>query len=993
MHKVLIFSILFLVAAFPVMAQGITVQGTVTDANDGSSLPGVNILVKGTALGAVTNSDGTFSLSVPSAGSVLVISFVGYQTTEIALNGRTSIQVALVPDVTALDEVVVVGYGMVKKSDLTGSVSSVRGKDLTTVPAINPLQSLQGKVAGLQIANSSGAPGAGTYVRIRGIGTFNDSSPIFVVDGVILPNIDYLNAADIESIEVLKDASATAIYGSRGANGVIIVTTKKGAASGGYPAITATAEYSIQDLPKKIDLLHGREYAIVRNKINPGTYNNVDAVPNTDWQDLIFRTAPLQNYQISASGGTDKFQYFTSVGYFNQQGIIPKSSYERVTLRFNNFFHASKAVRLGSNLSFTPFNQQNTNGNAVFVAYRAWPTLEPFQPDGSYTPVPGVGNVLADIEYTNSFASGLRSVNNFFAEVDFLKHFTFRSSFGVDLDYSKTKSYTPVFFVSPQQQNATDDLAKSYGDRLDWLWENTLTFNRQTGKHRLNMVAGYTAQESSSEFVSLGIENLLRPTEDFWYVNIFPNNVSSSYAYNGVNPSFNFSMLSYLGRLNYTYNNTYLFTATFRRDGSSKFTPSNRFANFPSVALGWNVINERFMSAMSSWLSNLKLRASWGIIGNEKINYERQYSLVLNGVNALFGEDVIYPGATYGVSGNPELKWESTKQTDIGLEAGFLNDRLTAEIDYYHRVTEDILVDLAVPGYYGNGDGAVITFNAAEVLNRGIELKLDWKGSYRDLQYSVGAVATTIHNETLKVSGTGGLNDRLLGLFNGRAVTRTAPGLPLGAFYGYRVIGVFQNTEELNNYPHLSSTGVGDLKFEDVNGDGVLNGDDRTYLGSPVPKLLYGFTFNLNYRQFDFTADFQGQHGNKIFNGKEIVRPDPYNFEQRYFNFWDGEGTSNTEPRPSNGAINYEPSSRYIYSGAFVRLRNISLGYTLPAPLAQKLGLKTARAFVRVTNLFTLSNFTGYQPEIVSGNAILNGIDGGTYPIPRISTVGLNIGL
>ncbi|MCX7637828.1 MAG: SusC/RagA family TonB-linked outer membrane protein, partial [Cyclobacteriaceae bacterium] len=646
--KFLIANLIAVLVSYYAAAQMITVKGRVVDANDGTSLPGVNILVKGTSIGSVTNADGQFSISVPSSESVLVVSFVGYKSLEVPVQGRESLTVSLEADVIALGEVVVVGYGVVKKSDLTGSVASIRGKDLTTVPAINPLQSLQGKVAGVQIANSSGAPGAGTYVRIRGIGTFNDSSPIFVVDGVILPNIDYLNAADIESIEVLKDASATAIYGSRGANGVIIVTTKRGSTSGGYPVISASAEYSIQDLPKKIDLLNGREYAIVRNKINPGTYNNVDAVPNTDWQDLIFRTAPLQNYQISASGGTDKFQYFTSIGYFGQQGIIEKSNYERVTLRFNNVFHASKSVRLGSNLSFTPFNQQNTNGNAVFVAYRAWPTLTPYQPDGSYTPVPGVGNVLADIEYTNSFASGLRSVNNLYAEVDFLKYFTFKTSLGVDLEYVKTRSYTPVFYVNPQQQNPTDDLNKSFGDRVDWLFENTVTFQREIGKHRINAVAGFTMQESSSENVSLGMENLLRPTEDFWYVNIFPNRATNSYAYNGVNPAFNFSMLSYLGRINYTFKQKYLLTATFRRDGSSKFTPANRFANFPSLAVGWNVMNESFMQRYSSWLSNLKLRASWGIIGNEKINYERQYSLVLNGINALFGNDVIYPGATYG---------------------------------------------------------------------------------------------------------------------------------------------------------------------------------------------------------------------------------------------------------------------------------------------------------------------------------------------------------
>ncbi|MBX2962257.1 MAG: TonB-dependent receptor [Cyclobacteriaceae bacterium] len=991
MNRLLLLSFCLLLAAVELMAQSRVVRGRVTGSDDGMALPGVNVIVQGTSKGTSTDANGSFSIDVDAGENTLIFTFVGYKPQTVQINEREVVTVALDPEATSLDEVVVIGYGTIRKSDLTGSVASVRGSDLNTVPAINPMQSLQGKVAGLQVANASGAPGASTYVRIRGIGTFNDASPIYVVDGVILQNIDFLNAADIASMEVLKDASATAIYGARGANGVIIVTTKRGEKTGdNYPTINVSAEYSIQELPQKIDLLNGREYAIVRNKINPGTYNNIDAVPNTDWQDLIFNPAPIQNYQVSIAGGTDKFQYYTSLGYFRQEGIISKSSFERISLKFNNTFHVTKNIRLGSNLSFIPINQQNTNGNAVFVVYRAWPTIEPYQSDGSFTPVPGVGNVLADIEYTNSFNKGIRSVNNIYAEVDFLKNFTFKSSFGADLEYNKSTSYTPVFFVNPQQQNATDDLGKGYFDRSDWLWENTLNYSKESGPHRINALAGYTLQESSSETVFLGAENLIRPGEDFWYVNIFPNLVSPNFARNDVSAGFNFSMISYLFRANYTYNNKYLFTATFRRDGSSKFSANNRYANFPAFAVGWNVINEDFM-ASSSTFSNLKLRASWGVIGNEKINYLRRYSLVLNGINALFGDDIQFPGATYGVSGNPDLQWESTEQLDIGLEMAFLDDRLTAEIGYYNRVTSDILIDLPVPGYYGNGDGALITFNAGEVLNKGFEFLVGWNSQVRDFKYSVSANLTTIHNETLQVSGTGGSDEQLVGLFNGRQVTRTVPGLPIGSFFGYQVIGVFQNQAELDSYPHLSATGVGDLKFADTNGDGFLTPADRVNLGSPIPKLLYGFSLNGEYKRFDLTIDFQGQQGNKIFNGKETVRPDPYNFEQRYFNFWDGEGTSNTEPRPSNGGINFEPSSRFIYDGSFFRLRNLSLGYTLPADWISKAGMRSLRAYARVTNLFTLSSFTGYTPEIVSGNPVLNGIDVATYPIPRIYSLGLNL--
>ncbi|MFM9075548.1 MAG: SusC/RagA family TonB-linked outer membrane protein, partial [Bacteroidota bacterium] len=877
---------------------------TVIAVEDGKPVPGVSILIKGTNRGTTSAANGSYVIDIKPGDQILQFSSVGFVTQEVSIQGRTKIDVVLEADVKTLEDVVVVGYGTVKKSDLTGSVASLKGKDLTSVPASNPMQALQGKVAGVQVANFSGAPGAGSYVRIRGIGTFNESSPIYVVDGVILNNIDYLAASDIASMEVLKDASATAIYGARGANGVVMVTTKRGAASAtGAPSISVSAEYSLQDLPRKIDLLSSSKYAQVRNRIDPGTFNNIDVLPKTDWQDLIFRTAPLMNYNVSLSGGTKKFQYYTSVGMFKQDGIIQKSGYERLSFKFNNTLHLRDNIRLGSNLSFTPYRQQNTSGNAVFAAYRAWPTIAPRQPDGSFSPVPGVGNVLADIEYTNSNGNGLRSVNSLFAEVDLMKGLTIRSSFGIDFEYGKSVSYTPVFYVSPQQQNAQDDLGKGYFDRVDWLWENTISYQKEIKGHRINAVAGYTMQESSSEDVFLGAQNLLRPDQDFWYVNIFPNLPSPNFASNGVNPGFNYSMLSSLVRANYSFRDKYLLTATFRRDGSSKFTPTNRYATFPSVAFGWNIINEPFLDN-SELISNLKLRASWGVVGNEKINYLRQYSLVLNGINALFGADVQYPGATYGVSGNPNLKWENTVQADVGLEVGLWKNRLTAEIDYYRRETRDILIDLPVPGYYGNGDGALITFNAGSVLNSGVEFTLGWKGEAGEFKYGINAVGTTINNKTLKVSGTGGSDDQLLGLFNGRAVTRTIPGAPIGSFYGYKVIGVFQDQADLNSYPRLSDSKAGDLKYEDVNKDGELDAADRTNLGSPIPKAMLGLNGELTWRQFDLGIDLQGQFGNKIFNGKEIVRPDPYNFEARYFNFWDGAGTSNSEPRPSNGGIN-----------------------------------------------------------------------------------------
>jgi TonB-linked SusC/RagA family outer membrane protein len=985
MIKTLLFVVLMAIPALG-YSQTRTISGVVKDSGDGSGIPGANVVVDGTSKGVATDLDGNFRIEISTGENVLVISFVGYKSQRVSIDQKTNIEVLLESDATNLDEIVVIGYGTVRKSDLTGAVASVKGSDLTKIPSVSPMQSLQGKVAGLQVTSSSGAPGAAPIVRIRGTGTFGNSNPIYVVDGVILDDINFLNSGDIESLEVLKDASSTAIYGSRGANGVIMVTTKKGKKGQGAPIINFSGEYSIQTLQKKIDLLNGKEFATIANEITPGSYNNVDAVPNVDWQDQLFQNAPMQNYQLSVTGASDKSQYYLGVGYFSQQGIIPKSNYERVSLKFNNTYQINDFFRLGTNLTFTPSQQQNTNGNAPFVVYRAQPVIEPFLPNGDYAPVPGVGNVLADIEYTNSFNKGIRSVDNFYMEADFLKDFTIRSSIGIDLDYNKGQNFTPEFFVSPQQQTSMSRLTKNYGDRLSWLWENTLSYNKVKGDHRISAVAGYTMQESSSENLSLVGENILRDGKDFWYLN--PDNINPSYTSNTVDLNQNYSLISYLFRANYTFKEKYLLTATYRRDGSSKFNKDNRYSDFPSLALGWNVINELFLSDQTI-LSNFKVRASWGIIGNEKINYKRQYSPVINGVGGVFGSgEILYPGSTYGVTGNSNLKWEDTYQTDIGLELGFFNDKLTVEADYYNKLTKGILIDLPIPGYLGNGDGAAITYNAAEVLNKGFEYNIGWNGEWMGIRYRIGTVGTTIHNEAIKVYGTGGEGDRLT---NGAGTTSTSPGLPLGSFYGYVTDGIFQNASELNSYPKLSAAGVGDVRYVDINNDGVINSSDRTNLGSPIPTFLYGFNLELGYKAFDLSADFQGQSGNKIYNAKETVRPDLYNFEQHVFDRWHGEGTSTTEPRASAGGYNWLPSTRFIQDGSFFRLRNVTLGYNLPKNLLDKVSIKAARMYVRGTNVFTLAKFTGYSPEVASGSAIDNGIDNSTYPVSAIYSVGVNV--
>jgi TonB-linked SusC/RagA family outer membrane protein len=1000
-----VFLILFFtgMASFS-FAQVRTIKGTVSTSDTEETLPGASVVVKETTTGTVTDLDGKYSLEVPQGQVILVVSFVGYETKEVEVGLQAVVDVLLDPKKETLDEVVVIGYGTVRKSDLTGSVGSIKSDELVKITSSNPMQSLQGRVTGVQVSSLSGAPGNNPTVRIRGVGTFNNTSPIYVVDGVILDDISFLNSADILSMEVLKDASATAIYGSRGANGVIMVTTKSGKKDQEKTVFSINGEYGLQRVARKIDLLNGKEFATIANEIKTGSYNNVDLVPNTDWQDEVFKIAPVQNYQLSASGATKNVQYYLGLGYFNQQGIIDKSSYERVTLKFNNIFNLTSFLNVGTNISLAPFSQQIAP-DVTYAVYRAQPVLEPYYPDGSFGVVYNVGNPLADLANSNNFRKGIRGVGNIYAEVNFLKSFTFKTSYGVDGGYYKAVNFTPAFTVynpdgtASQQQNVLSDLTKASSDVFTWLWENTLSYKKEIKKHSFDGVAGYTMQRTTSEEIRVTGNNLIRNGENFWYINpsyiIDPaNNVNTvNQIYNDVDPNQYYSMISFLFRVNYSFDKKYILTATFRRDGSSKFSKANRFSNFPSFAAGWNISQENFMKNIDL-ISKLKLRASWGKIGNEKISYYDRYSRIQSNMIVIFGIDgAPNPAASYGVSGNPDLKWEVSTQTDVGLEIGLLDDRLTGEFDYYNRHTDDILVALSTPGYYGNGEGSKVRFNAASMVNRGFEFNVGWRSKVNEFEYGIRVLGSTIHNEVLSIGGNSGvdsvLNDGTIG--NGQRVTQSSFGYPIGAFYGYKTDGIFQTQAELDAYPHDSQAGVGDLRFVDVNGDGVINGNDRAYIGSPIPKFIFGFNVDLQYKGFDFSLNIQGQTGNKIFNSKEMVRPDPYNFEAHVMDRWTGPGTSDTEPRPSFGGYNYSVSDKFIYDGSFLRIRNVILGYTFPSNWSDAVYMQKLRVYFKVDNLYTFTKYTGYTPEIGSSSVLSNGIDSGIYPISAIYSFGFNI--
>ena len=962
-------------------------SGTVTDERSGEPLIGVSVLISGTSTGTITDFDGAVTVDA-SKGDVLVFSYVGYAGQEVKLGDQFDLIIRMELDQNLLDEVVVVGYGTTKKSDLTGSVASIKSEDINKVPSTNAIQALQGKVAGLQIMSTSGDPGSDPVVRLRGITTLNNNNPIAVIDGVItdISAVSLLNSRDIASVEVLKDASATAIYGSRGAAGVVIITTKMGVA--GENRMSFSVEQGFESVAKKVDVMNGREFATYINAIYPGTYNNLDALSDIHWQDEIFNDfAPMTNANFAVSGGSAQSSYYFGLGYYGQQGVMPKSGLDRVTAKLNSVYSLNKHVDIGLDMSLLVSDKDNAPG-VVNTALRAWPIDEPFLSDGvTFAEVNG-GNALAAIEYSNSNTNRLRGLGNLYAKINFLRHFSFKSSLQFDVSESKTRSFTPSYYVAPLQQNEVNDLSYGTGNSTNLIFENTVSFDRQFGVHSVNAVGGYTIQDLRSEYINGSTEGLIREDPLFWYLDAGQNEferVSNNMARQ--------TLLSYLGRVHYTFDSRYLLTISARRDGSSNFGPNNKYGNFYSVAAGWNITNESFFP-QGTPINNLKLRLSYGAIGNEKIPGTAQYALIVGGVDAVFGEaEHIEPGATFQGGGNPNLKWEATTQFNAGLNLGVWDDKLMAELDYYQKNTSDILVPLEPIGYTGIGAFQSIYFNAADVVNSGFE----WNVSYRDnagpFSYQLGVIGTTIKNNVTDIGQGFGADSLLVGgdLGNGQQVSRTAVGNPVGYFYGYEVIGVFQNNEEVASSASLFGQKPGDLKYRDVNEDGRIDGADRTFIGSSIPDLIYGFNVEIGYRAFTLSADFQGQLGNEIYNGKQAIRYTLLNYESKFNNYWTGEGSTNEDPRPTEGGVNFNPSSYFVEDGSFLRLRTLTLNYRLPAGWLDRARLSNANLYLRANNLMTLTPYTGYSPEIGAGSAIDGMIDRGVYPITRIYTIGVNV--
>lgn len=967
-------------------AQKNTYTGTVTDAGSNDPLIGVSILIKGTSSGTVSDYDGNYQLEA-NRGDTLIFSYTGYKASTLALGAQLVNDIALNSDINLLDEVVVVGYGTVKKSDLTGSVATVKAEDITKVPASNAMQALQGKVAGLQIISTSGDPGAAPVVRLRGVTTLNNNNPIAVIDGVItdIEAVSLINPNDIASIEVLKDASAAAIYGSRGAAGVVIVTTKQGVA--GENRVSISLERGYESVANRIDVMSGAEFATYLNAIEPGTYNNLDALPDTDWQDLIFQdNAAITNANFSLSGGSDKATYYFGLGYFGQEGVLQKSGYDRLTGKINTGFNVSSNIKIGLDLSVQLSDKENAPG-VINTALQAWPIDTPYEEDGvTFAEVNG-GNALAAIEFTNSDTRQLRSIGNLYASWTLFDVLTLKTSLQYDANEGKTRSFSPAFFVGPLQQNEINDLAYEIGTGSTVISENTLSYDQYFGKHGVNAVVGYSAQDSRFEYLRGQTEGLLREGDLFRFLDAGQEEFER--AGNNFGRS---TLISYLGRVNYAYDSRYLFTASLRRDGSSKLGPANRYGNFPSVAMGWNVSNEPFFSQVG-FINRLKLRASWGIIGNEKIDGNAQYSLIIPGADSVFGPDESQnPGATFSGGGNPQLRWEETQQTNIGLDLGLMEDKLIVELDYYVKQTNDILVPLQPVGYTGIGAFRSIFYNAATVENKGFE----WNVNYRDragaFNYRVGVIGTTIQNQVLDIGQGLGADSLLIGggLANGQQIARSSVGQPIGYFYGYDVIGVFQTDEEVAANASLFGQEAGDLRYRDVNNDGVINADDRTLIGNSIPDLIYGFSAEVGYRSFTLSADFQGQIGNDIYNGKQAVRFTTLNYEERFNEYWTGPGSTNTDPRPSLGGVNYSPSSYFVEDGSFLRLRTLTLNYALSAAKAQQWRISGMNVYLRATNLFTATNYSGYTPEIGIGSAVDGVIDRGIYPVTKVFTLGLN---
>lgn len=981
--------------------QPVTVTGTVTEGATGDPAIGVTVLVKGTAIGTVTDFDGHYTLNKVPANATIVFSYIGMLSVEEPLNGRTIVNVVMKEDVQALEEVVVIGYGSAKKRDLTGSIVSVSADEIANRPTTNLLSSVQGKVAGVQIVNS-GRAGQDPEVRIRGTNSINGYSPLYVVDGLFSDNINYLNPADIESMEILKDPSSLAIFGVRGANGVIIVNTKR--ARKGQTVVNINSSLGLKEVTHKMPMANAAQFRELydEQRINQGLgsfdYTNWQA--DTDWQDEILRQGFLTNNNVSITGSGDKNRFYLGIGYTSEEGNIKYEKYARLTINLSSEYSVNEALRFGYQVNAS--RTKPTDAKGVNGAIRAAPISPVYDTTGKLLhTLPDfqraqVWNPLIDVKTraNHTIAQNNRAAGNIYGEVDFLKHFSFKSTFSLDYAVNESRGLSPIITVFnpdiPGEENLTsnESVSQSKSTRTVAQSDYILTYNHSFGSHNLTATAGITT--NFTEYSSLGgsrsqnIEDIIFsvPSDDTdkWWISSLSNKSTA----NSGEQYKRFTM-SYLLRALYNYQNRYLFNASYRRDGASVFrSVGNTWDNFYSFGAGWVASEEPFMKDQSL-VDYLKFKGSWGVLGSQNTggyNYPTYPRLQSSG-SAVFGDNII---TGYSVQYLPQdLNWEKTYAWEAGFEVNLLDNRLRLEPVFYNKTTRDIIVMLA--GFSGAKNSLE---NLGKIRNRGLELSASWNDQIGSdgFSYSLAANLTTIDNKVLSLGR--GPEDAI---FAAGGISRSLEGYPVGHFFGYKVAGIYQNREDVKTYyPNsVGSVAPGDLKFADVNGDEAITQEDRTMIGNPTPDFTYGLSLNLDYRNFDLSVEMMGVYGNEIYRTWDDPTYAQLNYLTNRLKRWNGEGTSNWEPilNPSH-SINLINSNYFIEDGSFFRIKNVQLGYTFESAFLQRVYLRSLRLFANVQNLKTWTRNTGYTPEI-GGSALAFGIDGGTYPMPMIYTFGLNL--
>lgn len=973
-----------------------SVKGKVTD-KSGIALPGVTIVVKGTTTGTLTDVDGNFSFAEIKSDSRLGFSFIGMMSQEVEVAGKSVINIVMKEDAVNLDEVVAIGYGTMKKSDLTGSVVSVKTNELNSIPLPSISNALQGKAAGVNII-SSGVPGTDATIQIRGVGTINDNDPLLVIDGFPTDaGLNQINMNDVESIQILKDASATAIYGSRGANGVVIVTTKKGRAN--KSAVNFDYYYGIQQATNIPQMLNASQFATLHNEMmenagmekNPAFADPSSLGEGTNWVNEMISPAAIQNFSLSYTGGSDKSTYYVSANVFDQDGIVLNTNYKRYTIQFNGESKVFDWLKFGNNISLN--NDIKSSGEySLRNIQMALPTQSVYNEDGTYAGPEeraawsgDIRNPVGAATLIENSTNGYNLRGGIYAEIKLMNGLTFKTNAGLKANFWYDRTWSPKYDWKPTPQEDSY-LYQSSKRSITWVWDNTLNFEKEFNDlHKITVLLGTSAQENRYDYMYGSIQNFasdLTQQLDNGIDQVKLNGNASEWA-----------MLSYMGRLNYSYDNKYLITATLRRDGSSRFGSGNKWGWFPSTSLAWRISEEDFMDKIDQ-IDDLKLRIGYGLTGNQEIgNYS--FASNLSTIKYVFNDNIV-SAVVPSIMPNPNVKWESQQQVNIGIDATILDQRITITIDAYQKNTKDMLVPMSVPISTGYSDVTVPYINAGEIVNRGVEFTVSSRNIDKDFKWDTDLNFSFNQNEVKSLNDTVPMSRGSIGL--NYYLSRIEVGHPVDELYGFVTDGIFQNQAEVDYHSvqvagtdPYSRTSAGDIRFKDLNSDGVIDDNDRTYIGNPSPTFIFAINNTFRYKGFDLNISLQGVYGVDLFNANRIWNEGmavAYNQTTETLNRWNGEGTSTTMPRAifNDPNKNTRQSDRYVEDGSYLRVKNVSIGYNFARQLVSKIKMSSARIYISGTNLYTLTNYKGFDPEVGT-----NGIDNGNYPITRNISIGVNI--